>query len=261
MPTLLDLQQAVRGALLGDIDVSAMLAEGIAPDRLNIYRNTVISALTKTLRLAYPATVRLVGADFFDGAANHFIVEHPPRVAYLDVYGSDFPDFLRRFAPAASLVYLPDVARLESAVNRVIHAPDVEPLDLTALAAIDPDEQANVGFVAHPSIGLLRAEYPVDTIWRAVLTEDDEALTRVDLSSGTVWLLVERRPTGIEVVRLAQPAWRFLADLCGGQPIRTAIDPARDFDFGVALAEHLGAGRFVAFTLAGREIGPRIDSS
>jgi hypothetical protein len=256
MPTLLELQQAMRGALLGDIDISPMLADGIALDRLDIYRNTLMSGLTKTLRLSYPAVTRLVGADFFDGAAYRFVAAHPPQAAYLDAYGGGFPGFLRCFAPAASLVYLAEVARLESAVNRALHAPDVEPLDLIALAAIDPAEQAGVRFVAHPSISLIRADYPVDTIWRAVLTRDDETLTSLDLDSGTIYLLIERRTSGVEVVRLAQPAWRFLADLCAGQPIRAAIDPAADFDFTIALGEHLRAGRFVAFELTRQAFVP-----
>jgi hypothetical protein len=258
MPTLLDLQRAMHGALLGNIDVSALLAEGIALDRLDIYRNTLMSGLTKTLLLGYPAVARLVGADFFDGAAYRFIAEHPPQVAYLDAYGGDFPDFLRCFATAASLAYLADVARLESAVNRAIHAPDVEPLDLTALGAIDPAEQVRVRFVAHPSISVLRADYPADTIWRAVLTGNDETLTSLDLDSGTVYLLVERRTSGVEVVRLTQPAWRFLADLCAGQPIGAAIDPACDFDFTIALAEHLRASRFVAFDTTRQEFVPSL---
>ena len=56
-----------------------MLADGSSPDRLDIYRNTVLVGLTKALQLNYPAVRRLVGTDFFDGAAQLFIAEHPPR--------------------------------------------------------------------------------------------------------------------------------------------------------------------------------------
>jgi hypothetical protein len=212
--------------------------------------------LTKALRLCYPVVQRLVGADFFDGACRLFIAEHPPRSAYLDQFGGEFPEFLRRFPPAASLAYLADVARLEWAVNCAIHAPDVEPIELAKLAAIEPGDQSRVSFVAHPSVRVLCADYPVDHIWRAVLAGDDRALTTLDVDAGPVYLLVERPTTDVEVVRLDEPAWRFMAQLCAGGSIQSAVDSAADFDFSTAVAEHLAVGRFVAFQLAAREAMP-----
>ncbi|MEW6640639.1 HvfC/BufC N-terminal domain-containing protein [Bradyrhizobium elkanii] len=249
MPTLLELQNAMRRSLVQHDDgaVAAMLAGHIANDRLDIYRNTFFLGLTKALRLCYPVVRRLVGDDFFNGAAQLFIARHPPGAAYLDQYGGEFPEFLRSFPPAASLVYLADVARLEWAINCAIHAPDVEPLNLSNLAAIEPGEQDRVAFVAHPSVRLLRADYPVDDIWRGVLADDDGALANIDIETGSVHLLTERRRTDVEVVRLDEPAWRFMTELCAGHPMQVALDIAGDFDCSTALAEHLALGRFVAF--------------
>src|SRR5262245_47293989 len=193
VPTLLELQRAMRASLVDrdDRPVAAMLAGNVPADRLNIYRNTFVTGVAKALRLSYPAIHRLVGNEFFEGAAVLFIAQHPPRAAYLDDYGADFPQFLRGFQPAASLEYLGDVARLEWAVNRAIHAADVEPLDFKRLEALAPEDQVRVCFVPHPSIGLLCADYPVDVIWQAVLHGDDSALAGVDLKAGPVRLLVE----------------------------------------------------------------------
>ena len=111
MPTLLEWQRAMRASLVqrDAAVIVGSLADGAAADRLDIYRNTIFSGLIRTLRLAYPAVERLVGTEFFDGAADIFIRAHLPRAAYLDQYGDTFPDFLRDFAPAASLPYLADV--------------------------------------------------------------------------------------------------------------------------------------------------------
>src|SRR6516225_2425236 len=96
MPTLLEVQRAMRASLVDrdDAAAAAMLPEGVGADRLNIYRNTVLIGLTKALSLCFPAVRRLVGADFFEGAAGLFIPQHPPRAAWLDRYGAEFPDFL-----------------------------------------------------------------------------------------------------------------------------------------------------------------------
>jgi len=261
VPTLLELQRAMRASLVDRNDGSAagMLADNVPVERLNVYRNTFFTGVTKALRLSFPAVHRLVGNDFFAGAAAVFIAKEPPREACLDGYGADFPRFLSGFAPAASLGYLADVARLEWAVNCAIHASDVQSLDLARLEALAPEDQARVSFVPHPSIGVLRTDYPVDVIWRGVLAGDDAALAAVDLESGPVFLLVERCATGVEVSRLDAAAWCFAHALCDGRPLVDVFDEcSRDRAEAqdrpeIWLAEHLAAGRFIDFRLAPRE--------
>ena len=101
MPTLLDVERAFRATFLEPENGDAaehVIADGISPDdRLDIYRNTFIAALTKALRLNFPAVLRLVGDEFFDAAARIFIEAHPPKSAWLDAYGGEFPAFLAAF--------------------------------------------------------------------------------------------------------------------------------------------------------------------
>ena len=217
MPTLLEVQQAMHGSLMtgDDATMTAFLADPAAADRINIYRNTFLVVLTKALQLCYPVVLRLVGPEFFEGAARQFITRHPPREAYLDRYGADFPAFLRQFPPAASLPYLADVAALEWAVNAALHSVDVRPLDLQELAALPPDEQGRLRLAGHPSIRLLRLDYPVNS--------------------------------------LEAPAWRFAERLFAGDPIEVALDASPGFDASAALADHLASGRFVSFELAARD--------
>src|SRR5712692_624681 len=97
VPTLLEVQRAMRASLVDRNagPAAAMLAENVGADRLSIYRNTFVIGVTKALRLSYPAVHRLVGAEFFEGTAGLFLAQQPPRTAYLDQYGADFPEFLR----------------------------------------------------------------------------------------------------------------------------------------------------------------------
>jgi hypothetical protein len=261
MPTLLELQHALCRAIVAGEDrdaASHVVADGIDPAaRLSVYRNTFIASVTAALRLSYPAVHRLVGDDFFAGAASLFIAERPPRSACLDEYGADFPQFLARFPPATSVPYLADVARLEWAVNQALHAPDIAPLDLARLAALSPEDPACLRFVPHPSVGLVHADHPADAIWRAVIERDDQALSAVDLAAGPAWLLVERRETGVEVHRLSAPEWRFMAGLCAGRPLQAALDASRDLEAPRRLAEHLAAGRFVAFAATDSTSAPQ----
>lgn len=242
-PALLELQQQLRSQLLGDA------VDGPGALRLAIYRNTCLSTLVNALRLAYPAVQRLVGAEFFEGAAREFIRREPPVGACLNDYGAGFAAFLAGFAPAATLPYLADVARLEWAVNCALHADDAPGLALARLAALDQTALARVSFAAHPAVRLLQLEFPADAIWRAVLEQDAAAMAAIELSAGAVHLLVERGAEGVQVRRLNAARWQFAVQLCAGEPLHSMFGHGPDADVGAWLAEHLASGRLTDFRL------------
>lgn len=254
-PTLLELQRAVCRDLLGLVGDSA--AEYVVPDglepqaRIAIYRNTTTATLVRALRLSYPAVRSLVGPEFFEGSARLFIEQNPPLCAHLDSYGAAFPDFLAQMPQAASLAYLPDTARLEWAVNDVLHAPDTKPLDLARLAQLEQEEMEAVRFRPSPSVRLLRSTFPVDAIWRAVLTGDDSVLAGIDLATDPVWLYVRRTVSGVDVERIAEWQWRFTAALLSGCPLHLALVEAPDADADVWLASLLASGCFADINLPG----------
>ena len=190
---------------------------------------------------------KLVGATFYEGAASVFAHERPPRASWLDLYGADFADFLATFAPAATMPYLPDVARLEWAVNRALHAPDVEPLDARAIAGVDPALHERIRFTVDPSVSVLRTDYPADAIWRAVVESDDAALAELNLSDGPVHLQVQRLQNGVEVDRIDESAFRITAALMTGQPLGAALACDDASSAARVLAGHLAAGRFIGF--------------
>ena len=254
MLSLREFQSAMRAGLLDDSSTVAapLLAEVLIPaDRVSIYRNTSRIALTNALRLNYPAVQRLVGEDFFAAAADIFITKEPPRTAWLDFYGAAFPEFLERFRPAASLPYLADVARLERAVSRALHAADAEAVTPSKLAGLAESAQGRVSFLPHPSISLQSSKYPVDAIWRAVLARDDAALAAIDLGSGAVRLLIERRADAVDVTRLDERPWRFAEALFAGRPLPAALELAASSDAPTWLAAHIAAGRFVGCAPSG----------
>jgi hypothetical protein len=253
VPTLRELQTAMRHGLLddGDLAVTAVLADALTPaDRLNIYRNTSRTTLTKALGLNFPAVRRLVGEEFFAAAADTFITREPPGSAWLDLYGQGFPGFLTGFEPAASLAYLPDVARLERAVGRALHAADAAPLELSTLRNLPASEQALVCFTPHPSLSLTSSPYPVDAIWRAVLAGDEAAMAAIDFGGGDVHLLIGRCGGAVEVSRLEEPKWLFAEALATGHSLASSLETAGNPDAALWLAEQLAAGHFTAFELA-----------
>jgi hypothetical protein len=253
VPTLREVQTAMRHGLLDDggLAVAAVLADALTPaDRLNIYRNTSRTTLTKALGLNFPAVRRLVGEEFFAAAADTFITREPPCSAWLDLYGQSFSEFLKGFEPAASLAYLPDVARLERAVGRALHAAAAAPLELSTLATLAASEQAQVCFTRHPSLSLMSSPYPVDAIWRAVMAGDEAAMATIDFGGGDVHLLIARYAGDVEVTRLERPKWLFAEALATGHSLASSLEAVGDPNATLWLAEQLAAGHFTDFELA-----------
>ncbi len=258
-PKLRDVQQAFGDAIYAD---DARLAEHViddgiaAADRLRIYRNTAFSVLTDALRLVYPAVSRLVGVEFFDGAAAFFIRRYPPRDAYLGNYGAEFANFLADFKPAESVPYLADVARFEWALNIAANALDATAINVATLNAIPPAEHNALRFTPHQSLTLLHLQYPADSIADAVMAGDNAAMAAIDLSSGPVWLIAHRGFGGVEAQRLSEGEWRLTESLCAGKPLATAITGCDDVDVGSLLGTHLAKGRFANFFVSRDQLEP-----
>ncbi|KVE34574.1 HvfC/BufC N-terminal domain-containing protein [Burkholderia sp. BDU5] len=249
-PTLAELQWAVRrslsdGGAAGPEATDWVLPDGLAPAaRLRVYRNTSASVLRDALRLAFPATERVVGAAFFEGAAGLFARASPPASAWLDAYGAEFPAFLARMPETACVPYLADVARLEWQVDLALHAPDVATLDLARLARLGEPALRALRLRPHPAARLLRSAYPVDAIWRAVLEQDDRALRQIRLDDGPVHLLAQRTDDGVDVLRLDEADWRVACALFAGEPIDAALANAPQADAHARFATLLSRGCF-----------------
>src|SRR6266852_4282928 len=170
MPQLAERQRGFAAALL---DAALPMPEGLVgpdgepdPKRFAVYRNNVVAGLTEALKDAFPAVHRIVGPEFFQALARAYVVIEPPRSPILLDYGAGFPDFIGEFEPAAGLPYLADVARIERAWAEAYHAPEASPIDPGVFMAIAPDQLPSVRLALHPSLRILRSQFPALTIWK-----------------------------------------------------------------------------------------------
>lgn len=259
MPSLREVQRAVARSILShdDSDATQHLTHEalVSADRLSIYRNNFTATAVTALRLSYPVVEKLVGPEFFEGAARIFIERHPPRTAYFNDYGAEFADFLANFGPAAQLPYLPDVARLEWSVSSSLNAADAPALDAAALARVKEADHTRIRFVPHPSLRLLSVVYPADVIWRSVLAGDDASLGVLELTTELTFLLVHRGADGIVVRRLTHEEARLTAVLCSGAVLAEALLGEANSIAVALLADHLANGRFAGFESVARDQG------
>ena len=241
---------ATRGAAAREIE-----PDGLAPEaRLEIYRHHVLTTLTSALEATFPVICRLVDRRFFAYAADTYVRAHPPTGPCLFEYGDSFPDFLAAFPPCRDLAYLPDVARLEWAMNAALHAPDVDAMDPACLADVAAEDMPRLTFAVDPSVSFLDSPWPVDRIWRANQDEDGASSDPVDLASGGVRLEVRRAGDIATVRSLAAGDYALRTALARGGTLEDAaaaalgVDP--HFDLTAALHALLGERIFTSFAVS-----------
>ena len=249
MPSLRELQRQFAAAVLaepGIVPPFALAGGADGAERIGIYRNAVFANYRTALRQSYPVVLRLVGAPFFDAAVDAFVRVHPSRSGDLGDYGDAFGDFLVAYPHAAALPYLPDVARLEWAIDEAKRAAD--PVGgaadvLAALGALAPERLPGARLVLAPSCRALASAFPILRIWQANQADD---VVPVSLDAGAQHLLVRRVGDEVAIAAIAPAQHAFLAALAREESIASAIDAAHAldaaFDLAAALRAYLASG-------------------
>lgn len=245
-------EQATFGAALLDPDLP--LPEGVigpngkkAQKRFAVYRNNVTVSLINALGDIFPAVERLVGEHIFRDMARIYLSQDPPRSALMFEYGRGFAAFLERFEPAAKLVYLPDVARLERAWLDAFHAADADPLQPADLGAIPPEKLADVTFTPHPATQIVQSQFAAVSIFSANREKRPlDGIRPLDAEDG----LVTRPSDTVQVRQLPPGAAVFFKSLITGSTLGEAAEHTLEqnpgFDLPTAISAMLEAGVFSA---------------
>lgn len=142
-------------------------------ERFAVHRNTLQVVRVDALRQTFPVLQRLLGERYFAALAAAFVEQRPPASAVLHEYGEGLAAFVEQFPPLAAWPYLADVARLEWARLRALHAADTPPLRLAKA-----DEEGVQSLLCsqprwHPSVTLLRSAYPLWRLWHSQLEQSE----------------------------------------------------------------------------------------
>ena len=215
-------RQAFYSALVDpSADACPEYFKDAAAGRFRIYRNNVHASLIGALADAYPVVKRLVGEEFFSAMAREFIVSETSRLPSLALYGAGFPEFIDKFEPARSVVYLPDVARLEHARLKSINAADAKILDAVDLSN-DGSRLLSVKLQPHPAVQIVSSAYPVYSIWLANQVAQAESV----IYSANEYILITRPRDSVQMQLLNAQAMTFTLSLINGLSIHEAFNQA-----------------------------------
>jgi len=169
---LLELQRQMCGAVRGQEvpDLTGLHYPAHLPPGhpLSVYRNNHRLSLAAALGATFPTVAGIIGADAMEMVAGRFMTLHPPRQPCVAEYGSDFAGYLQGAALADDLPYLPDLARLDWALNRARIAPETAPFTAQELAALSPDQLGDLQVAPHPSLTLLASDFALPQLYQSV---------------------------------------------------------------------------------------------
>jgi hypothetical protein len=241
MPMLHELQSDFRRFIAGQESpglIGMVDGGGFDPaSLLSIYRNNTLITLTEALSATFPVVRRLVDRRFFAYAAHAFVRDNFPSSPCLVEYGAEFPAFLAKFPPAAGIVYLPDVARLEWAINRVVHAMPRVAIGLASIAVAQTDP-AQLRLCADPATRFIMSAYPVHRIWEANQPGVDPGEIR--LEDGRAYLQI-RYAGQLAIGHLSRANWTFRARIADGATLGAAVEATLEVDGVFNLAPALAA--------------------
>jgi len=218
--------------------------------RIGIYRNTITANYRNAMAATYRVVREITGEAFFDAAVDAFAARHPSTGGDLNVYGGELAAFLGSYPYARELPYLPDVARLEWALDECARAADCDVAPeqaIAVLSALAAEELAARRLGLDPSCRLVHSRFPVMRIWQA---HQGGADFDVDFDAGDDHLLVRREDGTPAIERVSPGEFAWLAALADGHALGEsfgaafAVDP--DFDAGGALGRRLASGTLLA---------------
>lgn len=256
-PALKELQcQFVRELLYRDSpDVAAQIvANGLGAERrLAIYRSNARETFALALEAAFPLLLACVGGEEFRPLAWAYQRACPSPAGNLFHAGARLPGFLAEHVRGTPDDYLIAVARLEWAVQESLWAADSDTMvDLAALAAVPAEHQAELRFLLHPSVRLLRSDYGVFGLWEA--RQNGQPVPQAVSTPEN--LLVRRLAAGIQLQKLDEPDLLWLEVVHGGVSLAdsaAALPATAQDELGALLVRWVSAGVVTGFTLHGQK--------
>jgi hypothetical protein len=164
-------------AYLFDSDKGAAFKSQIIDDkkvgatkRLNIYYDAYRLRIIEALSNVYPHLKNLLGDDLFDKTARAYIDLHPSTYRNMRWVGDKMHAHLQQTLPQHPIAA--EMAAFEWTLGLAFDAEDAPILTLQDLAAIPPENWADLKFKFHPSLQLLSLEWNVLLAWQALNADE-----------------------------------------------------------------------------------------
>jgi hypothetical protein len=168
------LQQAIVGEAAEAVGLVRLRADG-SPPLLHVYRHAYRARLVAALADNHTVLQRALGDEAFEALGLAYVDACPSVRPSIRWYGDRLAEFMATREDLVPHPALVDIARMDWALRDAFDAADAPALDLTALAAVAPEQWASLRFDPHPSLRLVRLHWAVEAAWRILREHEPEA--------------------------------------------------------------------------------------
>ena len=211
-----DAGRARRAEIEAAVAPSATLSPA---ERIDIYAAMYAFRLQEALAKDFPAVVHALGGEMWDRVSRDYVRDVPSRSYNLNDYSAGFPKYLARRRDLRHSRFLGELAELEWAMVRVVHAPAAAPLDVKPLEGLAPERWMGVRFVAAPTLVLLAFRFPINDYYQRFRDGKRPAIPTARRS----WVAVQRKDFVVWRVTLSHGMFVLLSSLARGASLADAI--------------------------------------
>jgi hypothetical protein len=176
MSNLMQLQSDFQAYLL-DARKGAAFKNKIVDDkkvgvktRLGIYYDAYRLRIVEALSSSYPVLKALLGDDLFEQVARSYIDSYPSTYRNMRWVGDKMSAHLQNTFPQYPIAA--EMATFEWGLSLAFYAEDAPILTLQDLAAIAPENWADLHFQFHSSMQLFTFKFNVLRVWQALNSEE-----------------------------------------------------------------------------------------
>jgi hypothetical protein len=173
---LAEIQANFQAYLLGSKKADAFITQIVddekvgAAKRLGIYYDAYRLRIIEVLSNVYPNLKLLLGDAYFNQVARSYIDAYPSTYRNMRWVGDQMYLHLEKTLHEHPIAA--EMAKFEWALGLAFDAEDAPVLQLQDLAAVPPEEWAQLTFEFHPSMQILEFYWNVVEVWQALDSED-----------------------------------------------------------------------------------------
>jgi hypothetical protein len=151
-----------------------------AEERFSVYRSNIFGTLTKALTSVYPLCEKVIGENGFKQLAYQYIHYTFPTEACLYNYGGEMSEFIKTIPKLVNNIpYMSDLATYEWICHQATHAPVEKTVTNEDLELLNENKFSELPLKLTKSFGIIKSEYPLQTIIEYIKQNPEENLTYV----------------------------------------------------------------------------------
>jgi Putative DNA-binding domain len=176
MKSLKELQDEFqRGILAGDDAILSEVNDSAKERRkvlFGVYRNAYVARLAEILGEDYEQLHAYLGDQGFAKLVKSYIAANPSDQRSARWFGRHLPAYVKGNEAYAKHPEVAELAALEKALADAFDGPDAKPLDMAALAGLEPDAWPRLVFQPNPTAIRLIFATNATEIWTALKEEN-----------------------------------------------------------------------------------------